>query len=688
MKKYFMIGLIMALVAPNMCPAYSYRVQQLIAEKQAKLKKLESCKGTTKNLKIAGLSTLGITAVGVGANVAEAVILNKEKGKLNTAKNELAVAEQKYNDAKEKQYRQSMAKQYGYQQDINNRTCNATLDSVASRDSALVVAKNYLDANGTDPKCKLPGTVLSGCDDKVERNGGYATLSCVMDFIHEGDTVSKTHYYNFKYKIGIDAGAPFNEEVTGCDNAIKKVKAEDSEITGSCSCNGDIVTCEKNPFVDKTFKFGKIILTAEEEKAQKSPREIVEFKDVFGLYRADPLAQAKRLLDWWKANRDDDVEPGNCNTIDKNKNTVTCGNVTVLFADVNKLYEDTTAFAMGKYFCSKIGGDWSGKNIAGQAKHDKCTKHDDWVKSCVNYVFGSTIYSGTNVKSVCETIDYVNKLDQKAIVKKQLAEAAEAKAEAETKAKYCSYINCDVSKCTFGENADQSDLYSVMCNSDSNTLKCYSKDDSDTKEYNCKNGSEVNVVNENDAQVSNNNADKTAKATDKLKNPEAVNQAEKKEEYIGGDAGKTIDTDEDKLNAIVTKVQETFDQGCRTAKDQMRDGLRKELQDESIDCDDIDEKGVIRCPVNDLKATVQFDFSAMCLTKKQTEEIDKFATSVEQKTDLKCSGMLKYISDEMDKITNSLGSNCQEEDKISAICAVGGGNAGSYIFKYPNCTKD
>ena len=63
----------------------SPRVAELIAQKQAKMKKLEKCKGTTKNLKIAGLSTLGVTAVGVAANVAEAVILKEEKGKLGTA---------------------------------------------------------------------------------------------------------------------------------------------------------------------------------------------------------------------------------------------------------------------------------------------------------------------------------------------------------------------------------------------------------------------------------------------------------------------------------------------------------------------------------------------------------------------------------------------------------------------------
>ena len=61
------------------------RITQLIAEKQAKMEKLEKCQGTTKSLKIAGISTLGITAVGVGANIAEAVVLNKTKDEVKKA---------------------------------------------------------------------------------------------------------------------------------------------------------------------------------------------------------------------------------------------------------------------------------------------------------------------------------------------------------------------------------------------------------------------------------------------------------------------------------------------------------------------------------------------------------------------------------------------------------------------------
>ena len=88
MKKYFFIGLVIALM-PNMCPAFSTRISDLTAEKQAKMKKLEKCQGTTKGLKIAGLSTLGLTAVGVAGNIAEAVVLNDYDKKVKQEQAEL-----------------------------------------------------------------------------------------------------------------------------------------------------------------------------------------------------------------------------------------------------------------------------------------------------------------------------------------------------------------------------------------------------------------------------------------------------------------------------------------------------------------------------------------------------------------------------------------------------------------------
>ena len=79
MRKYLIITALLGFVPVMESFAVTKTVDQLIAEKQAKMKKLEKCKGTTKGLKIAGISTLGVTAVGIAGNIAEAVILDQKK---------------------------------------------------------------------------------------------------------------------------------------------------------------------------------------------------------------------------------------------------------------------------------------------------------------------------------------------------------------------------------------------------------------------------------------------------------------------------------------------------------------------------------------------------------------------------------------------------------------------------------
>lgn len=71
MKKCFFVGLLISIV-PVMCLGESVRFTQLVREKQRKMAELEKCMGSTKGLKIAGISTLGLSAVGVAANVVEA----------------------------------------------------------------------------------------------------------------------------------------------------------------------------------------------------------------------------------------------------------------------------------------------------------------------------------------------------------------------------------------------------------------------------------------------------------------------------------------------------------------------------------------------------------------------------------------------------------------------------------------
>ena len=96
MKKY-LASVLLLLIAPGICFGASARYTQLVREKQRKMEQLEKCMGTNKGLQIAGISTLGLTAVGVAGNIAEANIIKKNEKTLEKQNTTLAEKEEEYN---------------------------------------------------------------------------------------------------------------------------------------------------------------------------------------------------------------------------------------------------------------------------------------------------------------------------------------------------------------------------------------------------------------------------------------------------------------------------------------------------------------------------------------------------------------------------------------------------------------
>lgn len=95
MKKYFFPILLISIL-PGIAFGASARFTQLVREKQQKMEQLEKCMGASKGLKIAGVSTLGLTAVGVAGNIAEAKMIDsntktiaKNTEKIKTAQEDL-----------------------------------------------------------------------------------------------------------------------------------------------------------------------------------------------------------------------------------------------------------------------------------------------------------------------------------------------------------------------------------------------------------------------------------------------------------------------------------------------------------------------------------------------------------------------------------------------------------------------
>lgn len=65
------------------------QIRNLMQQKEEKVKKLEECDGKRKGWMIAGISTIGLTAVGVGVNIAQASKSNKLSGEIEQGKHQL-----------------------------------------------------------------------------------------------------------------------------------------------------------------------------------------------------------------------------------------------------------------------------------------------------------------------------------------------------------------------------------------------------------------------------------------------------------------------------------------------------------------------------------------------------------------------------------------------------------------------
>ena len=61
------------------------KLANLITEKQNLISQLEECQKAKGGLMVAGITTLGVSAIGIGANIGEAVALKKYDAKINTA---------------------------------------------------------------------------------------------------------------------------------------------------------------------------------------------------------------------------------------------------------------------------------------------------------------------------------------------------------------------------------------------------------------------------------------------------------------------------------------------------------------------------------------------------------------------------------------------------------------------------
>jgi len=254
MKKAIISSLILSLI-PGFCLGVNDRIYKLMQEKQAKMEKLEKCQGTTKNLKIAGLSTLGITAVGVGANIAEAVVLNDYKSDVAKAK-DARDAQQKIKDDR-------LAKLAKEQEAdiIQNRETEKEVESESVEAPKTKIKNNDVsDVFDTEQACKESCKTSTGCFPLTATNKWTCVsdlsnnvsitkyrafvnvLDCMKYCAEDCEMVNTSLYRCYKSKAQAEKEKPVDKEDALVPGLLKDLEQEGKDFSRDCNNVGGTLT--------------------------------------------------------------------------------------------------------------------------------------------------------------------------------------------------------------------------------------------------------------------------------------------------------------------------------------------------------------------------------------------------------------------------------------------------------------
>ena len=248
MKKMVVSGLVLSLF-PGIClGAMNERIYKLVQEKQQKMEKLQQCQGTTQKLKIAGISTLGITAVGVGANIAEAVVLSDKKDDIKDAK---------------KEYEKQLHVKQAYDTDASRK--------LAAEEA---VVKEFVRINFQNETARYIDAV-----DMVVKWGeknGKKFSNCNYDFVESGQYIKcnngRNEIWRFKFNAITDyhedvaqvqvirdfkSTLPFEEAVDEIGNWASKNRVQIFQETCMNGTKANTIICG-GAERDYLFEFGKI----------------------------------------------------------------------------------------------------------------------------------------------------------------------------------------------------------------------------------------------------------------------------------------------------------------------------------------------------------------------------------------------------------------------------------------------
>lgn len=215
------------------------KIADLTKQKLDKIAKLEECQKSTKGLKIAGITTLGVSAIGIGANIGEAVKLNKLETQINTAETTNSNLDKQISAAEEEKAKKEKAaeEEQELQRQAANNTCGNTTSCTGAPNAESLNATDVVCINGVN-KAKECKENFTGTQKSCKSNG-----------------VTVTYYENCSANASTDETCPEITQEWLTQNHVKSVECDKTTRqnyikecadthTGEIDENGRITKCK------------------------------------------------------------------------------------------------------------------------------------------------------------------------------------------------------------------------------------------------------------------------------------------------------------------------------------------------------------------------------------------------------------------------------------------------------------
>ena len=363
MKKYFIYSLIVS-ICPSLCFGASIRYNQLVREKQRKLEELEKCLGTTNGLKIAGISTLGLTAVGVSTDIAQAKTKSEYDNKIGKIDRKIETAKQDFIDKKAKIEKK---KADAAEQDRKNHT----LRNVVASDIEKI---NKLDGKIGDT------AVLHGYNtNELPGDLGNKVESSIKEFEGRCEVVSN--------KTGVKK-AGTESSVSNC--RIANVLTEDSVLSDLKEC--EVYKCIAEECDDETH----VLKGGTCNQKDKDCTDEAKKKDMYATSaekNSDGKCQIKSCEYGYKPKNN------KCEQI-QNENTKTVTNTVKSNEDKSKKTDtEIVENACKKALTGLVGIEYVSKSARLEKDNDPKLVYDEYI--CTGYRKSTGNYFGTDEGGDC-----------------------------------------------------------------------------------------------------------------------------------------------------------------------------------------------------------------------------------------------------------------------------------------------